>query len=118
MGPHRARLLCADLRCEAQRLAKRVFVHRVQAHPGAALTAPGAALRCERTGVALHESLLLLRCDLHHAVPVVRMKRREDPPVGPEVRMPHVGPLARILHPEGDTAEVVGRLPGSLVPGP
>jgi hypothetical protein len=45
------------------------------------------------------------------------MERRKDPPAGPEVRVAHVGPLTRILHPEGDAAEVVGRLPGSLTPG-
>jgi hypothetical protein len=47
-----------------------------------------------------HESLLLFRCQLHHAVLVVGVKRREDPAVGAKVGMAHVGRFDRALQPE------------------
>jgi hypothetical protein len=54
-----------------------------------------------------HERMLLVWCELDHSPFVIGMYGCEDPAVGPEVRMPHVGTLDGVRHAQRNTAEVV-----------
>ena len=93
---------------ERHRLSGRVFIDHIQPHGCAPLTPPCAALGRERCRMFPDERFLLLGCQLDHSMLVIGMKRREDLAVEAKVGMPHVRTLDRILHPQRDSAEVVG----------
>ena len=93
---------------ERHRLADGVFIDHIQPHGCAPLTSPCAALGRKRFRMFPDERLLLLRCQFDHSVLVIGMKRREDFSLEAEIGVPHVRAFDGILHPQRDSAEVVG----------
>jgi len=56
----------------------------------------------------VYEIALLIECHLHHALPAIRVERREDPSVDAEVGVRHVRAFDSVLEAERNLPEIVG----------
>ena len=78
-----------------------------EVNPRASLTAPRACRRNEHLLRRAHELALLLGCEHDDSPLLLRIERREDAPVHPEVGVAHVGLLDRAFEREHDSTEVI-----------
>src|SRR5688500_3227322 len=97
------------LTSKCERFAYGILVRLRESDHRAAFAAPQARCRMKHARILTNEAFLLLRRQLHHALPAIQVDGGEDLAPGAEVRMVEVGALDCALHLERNTAEIVDR---------